>query len=208
VKQSARAILKIGVTGGIGSGKSLVCSFFEQHGVPVLSADLIARQISNTNEKVKKEIIRLLGPHAYEPDGTMNRSYVASRIFEKKALQKKINRLVHPLVVEAISTRFDQLARSGHRLGVVEAALIYEAGLDRMLDFVIVVEADEATRVARVVERDNITEREVRQRLDAQWKSSARVKRADFVLYNNGTPEELIRRVQFLYNLLHHLTPS
>lgn len=205
---SSSGILKVGITGGIGSGKSLVCSYFERTGYPVLYADRIAHEITDSDERVKREIVRLLGPEAYLPNGRLNRPFVASKIFEQKPLQRKINRIVHPRVIEEINRRLDQSAKAGHHLGFVEAALIYEAGLDAILDYVVVVEADEATRIARVVQRDGVTEEQVRQRLDAQWKSSEKVKRADFILYNNGTREELMERVRFLHQLLQHLTPS
>lgn len=206
--KSNSRILKVGVTGGIGSGKSLVCSFFEKQGVPVLYADLIARDISDTDERVKKGIVTLLGKDAYHPDGQFNRTYVASRVFGKKTLHKKINRLIHPVVSRKLLEQCRALAKQGHKLVIVEAALIYEAGLDKQLDVVAVVEADEHVRIARVMERDKTTEDQVRQRLNAQWKSSDKVKRADFVIYNNGTRDELMERVRFLHQILQHMSTS
>ncbi len=199
-------ILKVGVTGGIGSGKSLVCSFFEKQGVPVLYADLIARDISDTDERVKKSLVALLGKDAYHPDGQLNRTYVASRVFGKKTLHEKVNRLIHPVVYRKLQQQYRALAKEGHTLVVVEAALIYEAGLDKQLDVVVVVEADEHSRIVRVMERDKTTEDQVRQRLNAQWKSSDKVKQADFVIYNNGTKDELMERVKFLHHILQQMS--
>lgn len=195
-------ILKVGITGGIGSGKSFVCSIFESNGIPVLYADAIAREICDTDEKIKKPIIKLLGKEAYGIDGTLDRPYVAEKIFGNKTLHQKLNRIVHPAVAKEIERQILKLGEAGKQMVLVEAALIYEAGLNKRLDYVVVVEADETTRIGRLIDRDRTTEDQIRKRMNSQWNSAEKIKRADFVLYNNGSKEELAQRVEFLKNLL------
>jgi len=203
-----RKLISIGVTGGIGSGKSEVCRFFEKLDVPVLSADALAKEISNYDPRVKQLLVKLLGLQAYTSDGVLDRAYVASRIFSSKTVQKKINAIVHPRVEEEVKRRFSDLEKGGARITIVEAALIYEAGLDRLLDAVVVVDANEETKVDRVVKRDNISRTSVLDRMKAQMDSSTKLKKADYVIYNEGTLEELDQKVRFLYTIFQNLVDS
>ncbi len=203
---SADHILRIGVTGGIGSGKSLVCSLFAHLGVPVLSADQLAKELMVQDGELKMAIAKLLGASAYEPDGSLSREYIASKIFSNKSLQKKINSLVHPRVEERLDREIAQLERQGKRMAIVEAALIYEAGYDKRLDIVVVVDADEGERVRRVAYRDSVSEEEVRKRVQSQWSPSRKVQKADYVIRNDGSFEELEANVRFLHTLFTSLT--
>jgi dephospho-CoA kinase len=197
--------LKIGVTGGIGSGKSEVCSVFRRLGVPVLSADEIAKNISSSHPRAKKKLLALFGNQAYGPDGVYNRAFIASRIFSQKSLQKKLEAIIHPLVESEIIRKFKSFEPQHAAMVVVEAALIYEAGLDKLLDTVIVVDADEPERIARVRKRDSVSEEDVRRRMDAQLDVARKLDKADYVVKNNGTPDELETKVKFLYSLFQHL---
>ena len=203
---SADHILRIGVTGGIGSGKSLVCSLFARLGVPVLSADQLAKELMVQDGELKMAIAKLLGASAYEPDGSLSREYIASKIFSNKSLQKKINSLVHPRVEERLDREIARLERQGKRMAIVEAALIYEAGYDKRLDIVVVVDADEGERVRRVAYRDSVREEEVRKRVQSQWSPSRKVQKADYVIRNDGSVEELEANVRFLHTLFTSLT--
>lgn len=203
---SANHILRIGVTGGIGSGKSLVCSLFARLGVPVLSADQLAKELMVQDGELKMAIAKLLGASAYEPDGSLSREYIASKIFSNKSLQKKINSLVHPRVEERLDREIARLERQGKRMAIVEAALIYEAGYDKRLDIVVVVDANEGERVRRVAYRDSVPEEEVRKRVQSQWSPSRKVQKADYVICNDGSFEELEANVRFLHTLFTSLT--
>lgn len=196
---------RIGVTGGIGSGKTTVCGMFERLGAPVISADLIAREISDSDPKVKRAISSLLGAESYRSEGTLNRPYVASRVFSKKPLQQKLNAIVHPEVEKEIERQFQRLTRVNVRFAMVEAALIFEAGLNRILDSVIVVDAGERARLQRVVKRDHVSAEEVRKRMDAQWSQELKIQRADYIIGNNGSMHDLETKVTFLFNLLTQL---
>jgi dephospho-CoA kinase len=199
-------MLRVGVTGGIGSGKSLVCSLFARLGVPVLSADQIAKELMVQDGELKMAIAKLLGASAYGPDGSLNREYIASKIFSTKSLQKKINSLVHPRVEERLDREIAQLERQGRRMAIVEAALIYEAGYDKSLDIVVVVDAEEGERVRRVAYRDSVPEEEVQKRVQSQWSASRKVQKADYVIRNDGSFEELEANVRFLHTLFTSLT--
>ena len=203
-----RRLLRIGVTGGIGSGKSEVCRIFEQLGIPVLSADTIAKEISNYDPRAKQLLVGLLGSQTYTADGALDRTYVASKVFTNKAIQKKVNAIIHPRVEEEVERRFSEMEKKGARMGIVEAALIYEAGLDRVLDAVVVVDASRETRVDRVVKRDGTTASDVEKRMNAQLHPKTKLKNADYVIHNDGTVNGLEQKVRFLYSVFQHLSVS
>jgi dephospho-CoA kinase len=198
-------MLTIGITGGIGSGKTTVCSFFSHLGVPVLSADEIGRELSNSNPTIRSQLIELLGSSAYAIDGILDRPFVASRLFSNKRLRRQVEGVIHPRVEEEIDRRVNELRRAGHRLVLVEAALIFEAGLQKKLDAVIVVDSDEAVRFRRVRERDGSSEKEIRTRAAAQMKTEKKALKADYVLKNNNSLETLETNVHFLYSILRAL---
>ena len=198
-------ILRVGVTGGIGSGKSLVCSFFSRLGVPVLSADNIAKDLIRNDASVRRALVAILGRGAYRPDGDVDRQYVAGKIFSDSALQRRVNALVHPRVEARVEKEFLKLQRAGEKIGVMEAALIYEAGFENHLDCVVVVDALEAKRIQRVVNRDKTTSEAVRSRMRAQLPGRSKVSKADYVIRNSGSIGDLKASVQFLHTILQHI---
>ncbi|MCX6120179.1 MAG: dephospho-CoA kinase [Ignavibacteriales bacterium] len=202
---SSKHILKIGITGGIGSGKSTVCSIFAHLGIPVLYADDLAKELSSTDSTVRKKLTTLLGESAFQTDGSLNRSFIASEIFSSKTMKQKVESIIHPRVEIEIERRMKELAQRGEHLVIVEAALIYEAGLYKKLDAVIVVDADESVRISRVRKRDVVSEDAVRNRMAAQLDVKKRLEKADYIIYNNGTSEELESKVRFLYSVFKQL---
>jgi dephospho-CoA kinase len=202
---SRKHILKIGVTGGIGSGKSTVCAIFAQLGVPVLCADDIAKDISTADPSVRKKIVAVLGKAAYHADGSMNRPFLASKIFTDTSMRRTVEAIIHPRVEKEIARQTRALALRGERIVIVEAALIYEAGLHKTLDAVIVVHADEADRIHRVRTRDHVPEQDVRSRMAAQLDTAKKLEQADYIIYNNGMRDELESKVQFLYSIFTQL---
>lgn len=206
VRQSERRIYRVGVTGGIGSGKSLACSFFHRLGVPVISADDEAKRISVEDPEVRQGITRIFGLQAFQPDGSLNRTYLATVVFEKKSNQQKLNALVHPRVERFFDFECLHYEREGRPWLVLEAALIFEAGLDRKLDAVVVVDASEHRRVERVKLRDRVDEPSVRSRIRAQLDPREKMKRADYVLNNEGSIQELERNVRFLYDVFQSIS--
>jgi dephospho-CoA kinase len=206
---SKRDHLLVGVTGGIGSGKSLVCSLFEQLGRTVLKADTIAQEIGDTNAEVRREVMKLLGPAAYGADGSLQRKFVADKVFVDHALLRKLNGIVHPRVIAEIEKRVATLPQGQRRPYVlVEAALIFESGMDDRLDQVIVVDADEETRLRRVTERDKVERDAVLLRMAAQLPAARKVALADFVIRNEENRIALEEKVRFLDTLLSTMAPA
>ncbi len=193
--------IRIGVTGGIGSGKSTVCTMFERRGVPVLYADDIAKNIATGDPAARRHILKHFGDKAYLPDGSLNRSYIASAVFSDKKLQDTLNTIIHPRVRRMLLKEFQRFETTKTPLVIVEAALIYEAGLDTDMDAVIVVDAKEQTRIQRVMERDGSSQADVAKRIKAQWNPARKIARADYVIQNNGSLNELETNVAFLHTL-------
>ena len=205
MKAFNRHILKIGVTGGIGSGKSSACTAFARLGVPVLSADNIAKDLNNNDPEIRATLASLLGTSAYHEDGSLNRPFVASRIFTDKSLQRKVEAIVHPRVEREIRRQIDMLVNRGESMVIVEAALIYEAGLQKHLDAVLVIDAEETERINRVRRRDAVSEEDVRSRIKAQLAVKKKLEKADYIIYNDGSLEELEYNVRFLYSVFKQL---
>jgi dephospho-CoA kinase len=201
-KPSAGNFLRVGVTGGIGSGKSLVCSLFAKLGIPVISADDIAKEIMQNDDALRRQLRALLGPSTYQSDGRLDRAYVAGKIFSNKSLHRKVNHLVHPVVEAEIDKRFLEMERGGETVGIVEAAMIYEAGYDKRLDLVIVVDAPEAKRIERVVKRDGTSADEVQKRINAQSPAEKKTGKAGYVIRNTGSLATLESSVEFLSAIL------
>ncbi len=208
MKSHKRRLITIGVTGGIGSGKTEVCRIFQELGVPVISADAVAKEIGNYDPRVKQLMVDLMGSGAYTAEGVLDRPYVASRVFSSKSVQKKVNAIIHPRVEEEIERRFHELDRNGVHVAIVEAALIFEAGFDRNLDAVVVVEAGETARIDRVMKRDGFTRQAVIDRMHAQMDPVDKLRKADYILHNDGTLEELEGRVRFLNSVFQKMTES
>jgi dephospho-CoA kinase len=195
-------MLTIGITGGIGSGKTTVCAVFARLGVPVLSADEIGRELGDSDPAIRIQLTKILGSSAYTSDGRLDRPFVASRLFSDARIRRRVENVIHPRVEEEIDRRLDELRRDGHKLALVEAALIYEAGLQKKLDAVILVDSDEAVRIRRVRERDGSSEDDVRKRAAAQMSPAKKILKADYVIKNNNSLRTLETNVQFLYSIL------
>jgi dephospho-CoA kinase len=200
-KKNRRA-LRVGVTGGIGSGKTIVCDFFRKLGAVVLSADEIGRELSESNAKIKEGIREEFGRAVIKRNGRIDRKKLAEVVFKNREKRGKLNAIIHPFVLKEIERRTREVEEKGAApLIIHEAALIYEAGADRNLDFVVVVDADEETRIKRVLERDGVSRSEVLRRINSQMPASKKKQLADFVISNNGDIRELGDKVKFLYNL-------
>lgn len=177
--------LRVGVTGGIGSGKSTVCRMIETLGIPVYDADTWAKWLIEHDEQTKKGIIDLFGQEAYDDAGVYQRKWISGIVFQDAEKLAALNALVHPAVERHSSDWQEEQARLGVPYTVKEAALMMESGSYRHLDFIIVVTAPEHLRVQRVVQRDHVTEAQVLARIRQQMPESEKVKRADFVIYND-----------------------
>jgi len=173
--------LRIGLTGGIGSGKSTLARLFEVLGIPVYNADEEARRIMNTDEALKKSICENFGAESYK-DGLLNRSYLASLAFNDPAKLALLNSLVHPVTMKNGEQWMKQQTTA---YVIYEAALLFEAGVQKNLDYVIGVSAPLELRIKRTMERDHTSREEVLKRMNRQLDEQEKISRCDFVIIND-----------------------
>lgn len=181
-KNNSRPLL-IGLTGGIGAGKTLVAKIFELLHVPVFNADTEAKAILGSNQNVRAQVIEVFGSRAYsglEP----NRKLLARRVFSNDELREKLNAIVHPAVGEAFNQWVEDHSDKPYLLK--EAAIIFETGGENKLDGVVLVTAPEIVRVERVMKRDKVSENKVRDRMAAQWSDEEKLKKSDYHIINDG----------------------
>ena len=198
-------MLKIGITGGIGCGKSQVCRLLEAKGIPIVHADLVAREMMDTDEAIISQIKKILGEAAYLPNGKLDRKRVAEIIFNDEHAKQQINQIVHPQVIEYQKQEFEKLEQSGKFKFVgVEAALIFEAEAEQQFDVIVVVAASKATVINRLMKRDGLSKQEILKRIESQMPLSEKIKRADFVIYNDGSLDELNHEVNRLFYWLNN----
>ena len=198
--------MTVGVTGGIGSGKSTVCREFTRLGRKVLSADAIAYDLTEDDSLVRRDIRKAFGAEVFAEDGSLRRKELAALVFRDARKRERLNSIVHPRVFEVIEkTLLSVSTRSTRPYIVIEAALIFESGMDRWLDYVIVVNAREKTRISRVMQRDRCTGADVRYRIASQMPAGEKAARGDFVIQNDGDRKDLRRRIQFLDRVLSSL---
>lgn len=192
----------LGVTGGIGSGKTTVCRMLEALGARIFYADDEAKRLMQADAGTRTAIEDAFGAASYDADGRLDRAYLADRVFGSEERVARLNAIVHPRVYEAFAAAAARARAEGVPLLVLEAALLFESGGDRHLDAVAVVDAPEAVRVRRVATRDATTPAAVRARMQHQLPAETLRRRADYVLLNDGPPEELHDAVEAIYHEL------
>jgi len=177
--------MKIGITGGIGSGKSYVSKIIGDAGYTVLNADDIAKQIMVEDESVRELIISNFGYDSYN-NKELNRSHIASKAFSSIENVNILNSIVHPPMVYEINKLMEEELKK-NKMAFVEAALIYEAEVDAILDYVLLVTADEEIRINRIQERDKLSEADIRSRMKYQMPENEKENLADFTIKNNSS---------------------
>lgn len=192
-------MLKIGITGGIGSGKTTVCRVFETLGIPVFYADTVAKQIMVSDQVLIQGVKDAFGAESYTADGTLNNKYIAGIVFDNAEQLSRLNELVHPAVFRAFDNWVKQIPATVPYI-LKEAALLFESGSYKMCDQNILVIAAEQIRLQRVMERDGVTAEQVRARMDKQLPDAEKMKLADHNIYNNET-DSLIIQVTKLHQL-------
>jgi len=196
--------LKVAVTGGIGSGKSALCSLFEEKGYPVISSDLIAKEIMQNNPEVKKKIIKNFGKESYIND-KLNKEYLAKKIFPDQEKISLINSIVHPATLKEIeSVCLKEFKKSS--IVFVESALVYEAKIHKHFDYVILVASADEDKITRTVKRDSAGADAVKERLDNQIPDEKKKLRADFVINNDSTPEKLTERGKLILKIIESIS--
>ena len=196
-------MLKVGLTGGIGSGKSAVSSLFEEWGAFIFDADAVAKDILNNDPTAQSEIIAEFGTDVLNKDGKIEKKKLSRIAFQDEDHQLRLNTTIHPYVFRKIDSSFDKILQKGkHDMFCVDAALIYESGADAHMDYVIVVTSHLRLRTERVMERGGLTREEFLRRLELQWPDEDKTHMADYVIHNNGTREGLIDESKKVFDLL------
>jgi len=196
-------MLKVGLTGGLGSGKSTASKFFKSLGAFILDADSTAKKLIANNEKVKEELIKEFGTDIMDATSNVDKKKLARIAFQDEDHQQRLNYVVHPHIHMAIDKCFDKtLDEDKHELFIVDAALIYESGYDAHLDYIIVVTAQLKHRMERAMNRNTLTRDEILKRIEFQWPEKEKTSLADFVVHNDGTEDDLKNQIVELYKKL------
>lgn len=195
-------MITVGLTGGIGSGKSSVSSRLAEHGATVVDADLLARDVVAPGTPGLAAVVEAFGPEVVGPDGALDRAALGRLVFADEQARLRLNGITHPLIGEATLAAFADAERAGARVVVHDLALLVELGLDRGYDEVVVVMASEQTRLDRLVRLRGMDEQEARARMASQATDAQRRARATVLLDNDGTREHLHAQVDALWDRL------
>ena len=174
--------MKIGITGGIGSGKSYVCKLLAARGITVYDCDAAAKRLMRTSPTLRRQLTELIGTNTYQPDGTLNKAVVAQFLLASEQNAKAIDAIVHPAV-------FRDFIESG--VDWMESAILYESGINRLVDRVLVVTAPEPVRIRRIMQRDGISAEKAREWIDRQWPQDRIRALADYEIVNDGEADLL-----------------
>lgn len=192
--------MKIGITGGIGSGKSYVCKKLIDKGYPVYSCDDEAKRLMQESDEIRKQLTELIGDEAYK-GGKLNRTAIAQYLFKNKNNAERINHIVHP----AVRTDMEEWYKCQRpTLCFVESAILFEAGFDSAVDATVMVFADDGVRLQRAMKRDNTDSENVQRRMVQQLPQQEVCQRADYTLHNNPTDdidEEINKMINYLKSL-------
>ena len=195
--------IAIGITGGIGSGKSTVSDIISGNNYPIIKADDVAKKIMNEDTKIVSEIIKNFGSECYL-DGKLNTKYVADKVFIHPDRIRKLNQIVHPPTLQFIQKEINSFHKD-FDIVFVESALIFEAKMEELFNYILLVTAEEDIRIKRVLKRDLETISEIRSRILNQIPEEQKRGRSDFVIENNSTIEELNSKVFFFLTIFKSL---
>jgi dephospho-CoA kinase len=181
---SKNNMLKIGITGGIGSGKSTVCRIFEVLDIPVYNSDIQARELMTSEAKLKLKLQSVFGNNVFHSDGRLNSTLLASIVFSDSQKLKILNSIVHPFVLDDFSAWCTK--HSNEKYVILESAIIYESNIGHLLDHVIIVDAPAEIRIKRIMDRDKVKSEEVIQRMKNQLNPDEKNNLSKFIIINDG----------------------
>ena len=193
----SNTLLKVGLTGGMGCGKSSVRQLLAQW-FPTVDADTLAKEIAATDPEAVEAIKQTFGREVYDDEGHLRRKVLAGKVFGRPQALEKLNRILHPRVIAQTDERIARWRRQGEAIVIVEAALFYEVGWDRAMDRMVVVTAPLERRIAWLMQRDGLRREEIEARLLHQLPVEEKAKRADYVIHNDGSLENLKKKVEAL----------
>lgn len=191
-------MVKVGVTGGIGSGKTTVCNEWEKLGAVVVHADDLAKELMKEDDKLASKIRNTFGEQSYSEDGNLDRQYLAKEAFEKGRVEE-LNKIVHPVVANKIKALMEQAEVHDAEMFVEEAALLLSKGRPVIFDYIVIVTADSERRIGWIKERDGVKRQDVLARMKKQRSVQELIPLCDFVLENNSTIKDLKRKARDLY---------
>ena len=196
-------MLRVGLTGGIGSGKSTASNFFELFGSFVINADEEAKKILSSNETVQHELISEFGTDIIDVSGEINKAKLAKVAFQDEDQQQRLNSVIHPYIYNSIDDHFNDVLKDGKfDIFIVDGALIFESGYDVHMDYIVVVTALLKNRMERALARQTLSREEILKRIELQWPEEEKVNLADFVIHNDGSEEDLKNNVKILIEKL------
>ena len=194
-------MIKMGLTGGIGSGKSLVSQYFKELGAYIFDADFEAKKILDTNATTQYEIIAEFGTDILNAENKIDKKKLAKIAFQDEDHQSRLNTLIHPYVFDEIDSQFEKIANDNiHKVFVLDAALIYESGANTHMDYIVVVSSHLKLRVSRVMERGGLSRDEFMKRMKLQWTEEDKIHMADFIILNNASEEDLKKNTLEVFN--------
>lgn len=192
----------LGLTGSIASGKSFIADTFVECGAILVSADLLAREVVNPGSPTLVKLVDAFGLDILTSGGSLNRDVMAQKIFADPSARRRLESITHPAIAHLAECRLAELRNSPHDLIVYEAPLLFEAGAEGRVDHILVVVVDPALQMERLMQRDSLSCADAKQRIAAQWPQADKVQRADFVLDNSGSFEQMRHAVAALYDYL------
>lgn len=185
----------LGVTGGFGTGKTSVANFFKPFGAKIIDADKIAHESIKPGTPVYKKIINLFGQGILHKNRSINRFGLSKAVFDNSGLLRKLNKIVHPSVVKAIK---EEIKHSANSVIILDVPLLFEAKLEHLVDKIIVVKASKTKQITRLSRRTPLSEEEIKKRINAQLPLSDKIRKADFVIDNNGSFEKTKKQLERL----------
>jgi len=197
-------MLKVAITGGIGSGKSLVCQVFKTLGIPIFDADAVSNQLVEHDAALKTAIIELFGKEAYK-NNIYNRKYIASIVFSQAEMLKALNALIHPKAIEAAKQWFE---KQQSPYAIKEAAILFESNAEKDIDIIIGVTAPEQIRIERVMQRTGYSKEEVIKRMQQQMPDEEKMAKCNYVIQNNNTDAILPQILQIHQQLINKSTTT
>jgi len=190
----------VAVTGGMGCGQTTVCKFMEEMGAKAIQADLVAKKEIEMNDEIRQELEKTFGNRIFYRDGKLNRKLLANIAFADEAKTERLNRIVHPQMVSSIVSLVEEIRESQkYSIILVDAVLIYELSLEHMFDAVVVVASKMNHRLERIRKRDNLSDKEIIDRINKQIPIDDKMQWADYLIENNDDLETLKKNSRKLF---------
>lgn len=186
--------ITVGLTGGIASGKSTVSAILREHNIPVIDADIIAREVVELGKEAYNQIVKCFGRDILEEDGTLNRSALGEIVFNDEQKRQQLNAIVHPAVRKEMLSKRDHYLQHERNV-ILDIPLLFESNLTHLVDKVLLVYVDEEIQLKRLIERNGFSEREALARIKAQDPLKDKVAKSDEIINNNGSKEETRKKV-------------